>query len=51
VVVTVLVREEGVRGEAVLEGGDDAFLLGVADVLDGDGRRQEAEVDAAPPSA
>ena len=50
-VVTVLVGEEAVRGEAVPEGGDGALLLGVADVLDGDGRRREAEVDAVPPSA
>jgi hypothetical protein len=50
VVVIVLVGEEAMHGEVVLEGGDDALLLGVADVLDGDGRRREAEVDATPPS-
>jgi hypothetical protein len=50
VVVIVLVGEEAVRGEAVPEGGDGALLLGIADVLDGDGGRREAEVDAAPPS-
>ena len=49
-VVVVLVGEEAVRGETVAEGGDGALLLGVADVLDGDGRRREAEVDATPPS-
>lgn len=43
----MLVGEEAVRGEAVTEGGDGALLVGVADVLDGDGRR-EAEVDATP---
>jgi hypothetical protein len=50
VVVIVLVGEEAVRGEVVSEGGDGALHLDVADILDGDGRRQEAEVDAAPPS-
>jgi hypothetical protein len=50
VVVTVLVGEEAVRGEAVPKGGDGALLIGVANVLDGDGRRREAEVDVAPPS-
>lgn len=48
-VVVVLVGEEGVHGEAVAERGDGELLLGVADVLDGDGRR-EAAVDA-PPAA
>ena len=46
----MLLGEEAVRGEAFPEGGDGALLLGVADVLDGDGRRREAEVDATPPS-
>jgi hypothetical protein len=47
VVVIVLVREESVGGEAVAERGDGAFLLGVADVLDWDVRR-EAEVHPPP---
>jgi hypothetical protein len=46
----MLIRKEAVRAEALPEGGDGAFLLGVANVLDGDGRRREAEVDA-PPAA
>jgi hypothetical protein len=50
VVVIVLVREEAVRVEALPEGGDGAFFLGVTDVLNRDGRRREAEVDA-PPAA
>jgi hypothetical protein len=50
VVVVVLVRQEAVRGEAVAERGDGALLLGVADVLDGDGGG-EAEVGDAPPAA
>jgi hypothetical protein len=46
----VLVGEEAERGEKVPKGGDGALLIGVADVLDGDGRQREAEVDVAPPS-
>lgn len=48
VVVVMLVGEEAVGGEAVVEGGDSALLLGVADVLDGHGGRVP-EVDAAAP--
>ena len=50
VVVVVFVGEEPVCVETVAEGGDGAFLLGVADVLDGDGGG-EAEVGDAPPAA
>jgi len=50
VVVVVLVGEEAVCSETVAEGGDGALLLGVADVLDGDGRG-EPEVSDAPPGA
>ena len=49
-VVVVFVGEEPVCVETVAEGGDGAFLLGVADVLDGDGGG-EAEVGDAPPAA
>jgi hypothetical protein len=48
VVVVVLVGEEAVRGETVAEGGDGALLLGVADVLDGDGRGEPEVSDATP---
>jgi hypothetical protein len=46
VVVIVLVREEAMHVEALLEGSDDAFFLGVTDAFNGDGRQQEAKVDA-----